>query len=113
MANQRTRLDDEAARAGAADQTGDGVKFEEQLENLESIVTRIDSGELSLEESIDAFERGVKLVRSLNHKLDEVERRVEVLTRGAGGDLKSSAYEGETDVADLGGAAKKEDDVPF
>ena len=82
MANQRTRLDDEAARAGAADQTGDGVKFEEQLENLESIVTRIDSGELSLEESIDAFEHGVKLVRSLNHKLDEVERRVEVLTRG-------------------------------
>jgi exodeoxyribonuclease VII small subunit len=110
MANQRIRLDDEA---DAADQTGDGVKFEEQLENLESIVTRIDSGELSLEESIDAFERGVKLVRSLNHKLDEVERRVEVLTRGAGGDLKSSAYEGETDVADLGGTVKKEDDVPF
>ena len=112
MANQRIRLD-EAARADAPDQTGDGVKFEEQLENLESIVTRIDSGELSLEESIDAFEHGVKLVRSLNHKLDEVERRVEVLTRGAGGDLKSSAYAGETDVAGLGGTAKKEDDVPF
>ena len=110
MANQRIRLDDEA---GAAETPGDSVKFEEQLENLESIVTRIDSGELSLEESIDAFERGVKLVRSLNHKLDEVERRVEVLTRGVGGDLKSSPYAGEADVADLGGAAKKEDDVPF
>ena len=108
MANQRTRPDDEAARAGSADQTGDGVKFEEQLENLESIVTRIDSGELSLEESIDAFEHGVKLVRSLNHKLDEVERRVEVLMRGAGGDLKSSDYEGE-----LPPDAKKDDDVPF
>ncbi|HEY1852437.1 MAG TPA: exodeoxyribonuclease VII small subunit [Candidatus Binataceae bacterium] len=113
MANQRIRLDDEAARATAAEQLADGVKFEDQLENLESIVTRIDSGELSLEESIDAFEHGVKLVRSLNHKLDEVERRVEVLTRGASGDLKSSAYEGETDGADLGSTLKKGDDVPF
>jgi len=82
MANQRIRLNDEAARAGDGEQPEVGVKFEEQLENLESIVTRIDSGELSLEESIDAFERGVKLVRSLNHKLDEVERRVEVLKIG-------------------------------
>src|SRR5277367_3419793 len=113
MANQRIRLDDEAARATAAEQLADGVKFEDQLENLEAIVTRIDSGELSLEESIDAFERGVKLVRSLNHKLDEVERRVEVLMRGAGGDLESSPYESENDAADGDRRAKKDDDVPF
>jgi exodeoxyribonuclease VII small subunit len=113
MANQRTRPNDDAAQANAAEALEEEVKFEDQLENLEAIVTRIDSGELSLEESIDAFERGVKLVRSLNHKLDEVERRVEVLMRGAGGDLEASPYEGENDAADGDRRAKKDDDVPF
>lgn len=108
MANQRTRPNDDVALPNAAEPCADEVKFEDQLENLEAIVTRIDSGELSLEQSIDAFERGVKLVRSLNHKLDEVERRVEVLMRGTGGDLESSPYEGET-----GAPSKKDDDVPF
>jgi exodeoxyribonuclease VII small subunit len=121
MANQRKRSEDETARAGSAlpledavKNPGDGAKFEDQLEDLEAIVTRIDSGELSLEESIAAFESGVGLVRSLNHKLDEVERRVEVLMRGAGGDLKSAPYEGETGAADNGGTKKGDDEeVPF
>jgi len=68
-------------------------KFEEELQDLEGIVTRIDSGELSLEESIGAFERGVALVRSLNQKLDEVEKKVEVLIRDAQGELKSAPYQ--------------------
>ena len=122
MANQRKRSDDDTAQIeagaqaeGAAGGPVDAGKFEDQLESLEAIVTRIDSGELSLEDSIEAFEHGVKLVRSLNHKLDEVERRVEVLMRGAGGDLKSSAYEVETGAEDGGRTTKKGDDeeVPF
>lgn len=64
-------------------------KFEDELKDLEAAVVRIDSGELSLEESIAAFEKGVALVRSLNHKLDEVERKVEVLMRDSEGELKS------------------------
>ncbi len=79
-------------------------KFEEELQDLEAIVTRIDSGELSLEESIGAFERGVALVRSLNQKLDEVEKKVEVLMRDAQGELKTVPYEPapvpETDESD-------------
>jgi len=122
MANQRKRSDDDAAGLSSEMRPEDAAKFpegaakfEDQLENLEDIVTRIDSGELSLEESIEAFERGVGLVRSLNHKLDEVERRVEVLMRGTGGELKSTPYEGETGVADNGGSTKKaeDDEVPF
>ena len=56
-------------------------KFEEELKDLEEIVGKIDSGELTLEDSIGAFERGVALVRSLNQKLDEIEKKVEVLGR--------------------------------
>jgi exodeoxyribonuclease VII small subunit len=122
MANQRKRSGDDIAGAGsempfedAAKSAEGAAKFEDQLENLEDIVTRIDSGELSLEESIEAFERGVGLVRALNHKLDEVERRVEVLMRGTGGELRSTPYEGETGAADNGSSTRKADDdeVPF
>ena len=70
-------------------------KFEEELADLEAVVIRIDSGELSLEDSIDAFERGVGLVRSLNQKLDEAERRVELLLRDVQGGLKTAPYRGE------------------
>ncbi|HLX38591.1 MAG TPA: exodeoxyribonuclease VII small subunit [Candidatus Binataceae bacterium] len=69
-------------------------KFEEELKDLEEIVGRIDSGELSLEDSIGAFERGVALVRSLNQKLDEIEKKVEVLSRNYQGDLRTAPFEG-------------------
>jgi exodeoxyribonuclease VII small subunit len=72
-------------------------KFEEELKDLEEIVGKIDSGELTLEDSIGAFERGVALVRSLNQKLDEIEKKVEVLSRNSHGDLKTAPYEGLDD----------------
>ena len=56
------------------------------------MVARIDSGELSLEESIKAFEQGVALVRSLNQKLDEVEKKIEVLVRDSQGELRTTPY---------------------
>src|ERR1700730_2064118 len=74
-------------------------KFEEELKDLEEIVGKIDSGELTLEDSIGAFERGVALVRSLNQKLDEIEKKVEVLSRNTQGDLRTAAFEGLEDEA--------------
>jgi len=70
-------------------------KFEEEIKDLETLVNQIDSGELTLEESISAFERGVALVKSLNRKLDEVERKVELLTRNSEGRLQSSSLDRE------------------
>jgi len=88
-----------------------GKKFEDELKDLEAIVNQIDSGELSLEESIDAFERGVALVKSLNQKLDEVERKVELLTRNAEGRLDTAPLDKEVDIKSR--RDKDEDDVPF
>ncbi len=65
-------------------------KFEDDLKELEAIVDRLDSGELPLEESIAAFERGVGLVKRLNQRLDEVEKKVEVLVRDAQGELRTT-----------------------
>ena len=98
-------------------------KFEDELKDLEGIVGQIDSGELSLEDSITAFERGVGLVRSLNQKLDEVERKVELLMRNAQGELKTTPYDPVAAGAESGekpddnrkDGRKKDDDedVPF
>jgi exodeoxyribonuclease VII small subunit len=87
-------------------------RFEDELKDLEAIVTQIDSGELTLEESIGAFERGVALVKALNHKLDEVERKVEVLTRNAEGALESAPLDGGDEPARRRGAAAKDEDEP-
>ncbi len=73
-------------------------KFEDELKDLEATVAQIDSGELSLEESIKAFERGVALVRSLNQKLDEAEKKIEVLVRDSQGELRTMPY--RNDVKD-------------
>jgi exodeoxyribonuclease VII small subunit len=86
-------------------------KFEDELKDLETIVSQIDSGELTLEESIGAFARGVMLVKALNHKLDEVERKVELLTRSAGGELRTAAFEESIDEQPAG--AKDDDETPF
>jgi exodeoxyribonuclease VII small subunit len=60
-------------------------RFEDALRDLEGIVEKLETGDLSLEEALGAFEEGVTLVRYLGEKLTEVEKRVEVLTRDQGG----------------------------
>ncbi len=65
------------------------LRFEDALETLERTVQRLESGELSLEESLAAFEEGVALVRVLNEKLAEVEQRVEVLMRDSSGKVRT------------------------
>src|SRR5579862_1438728 len=92
-------------------------KFEEELKELETIVSQIDSGELTLDESIGAFERGVMLVKALNGKLDEVERKVELLTRSAGGELRTASLEpsseSEKNENENSAGAEDDDETPF
>tara|TARA_Y100000588_G_C13943708_1_gene791177 strand:- start:174 stop:434 length:261 start_codon:yes stop_codon:yes gene_type:complete len=54
--------------------------FEAALTELESLVTTLEDGKLSLERSLELFERGVKLSRYCHTKLEEAEKRIEVLT---------------------------------
>ncbi len=58
----------------------DAPSFEESLGELEALVERMESGELSLEESLSAFERGIALTRSCQQALQAAEQRVEILT---------------------------------
>ncbi|MBI1864220.1 MAG: exodeoxyribonuclease VII small subunit [Nitrospirae bacterium] len=60
-------------------------KFEQALKRLEQIVDSLEGGALSLEESLKVFEEGVKLARLCARKLEEAERKVEILTIDAAG----------------------------
>lgn len=59
----------------------DEVKdFETALAELEGIVKTLEEGDLSLERSLQLFERGVQLSRYCHQRLEEAERRIEILT---------------------------------
>ena len=57
------------------------VNFEKSLEQLESLVNEMEQGSLSLEDSMKAFEAGVKLARSCQQALAEAEHKVEMLSQ--------------------------------
>jgi exodeoxyribonuclease VII small subunit len=59
----------------------DGPAFESSMAELESLIARIESGELGLEEAIAAYERGVGLIQRCRAVLGVAEQRVEALTR--------------------------------
>jgi len=58
-----------------------GKTFEASLEALEQIVRELERGDLSLERSLELFERGIKLSRECQERLSQAERRIEVLLR--------------------------------
>lgn len=71
-------------------------KFEVALEELEGVVEQLETGELALEESLAAFEKGVGLVKYCNQKLAEVEKKVELLVKDKEGKLQFRALVGVT-----------------
>jgi len=62
-------------------------RFEEALGELEKLVRRLEQGELPLEDSLAAFERGMQLVKLLGERLTRIEQRVEVLLKTDAGTL--------------------------
>jgi exodeoxyribonuclease VII small subunit len=69
-------------------------KFEDALEKLEDIVRKMESGDMPLDEALKSFEEGIKIIRFCSAKLDETERRVEMLL-GKEDSLQVKRFEGE------------------
>lgn len=69
--------------------------FEKALENLEELVSSMENGELSLEDSLKAFERGIKLTRECQTALKDAEQKVQVLINEEG-DTEDMESEGES-----------------
>ncbi len=67
-------------------------RFEDALNKLEKIVSQLEDGDISLEESLKLFEEGIRLSRICNQKLDEVEKKVEILIKGEDGSIRAKPF---------------------
>ena len=77
--------------------------FEDALRRLEAIVRSLEEGDLPLDSSLKLFEEGVGLTRQCAARLDEAQRKIEVLTRTEEGDLKLVPFEtAEPETGDEG-----------
>ncbi len=68
-------------------------KFEDALEKLEKIVSQLEEGDISLEDSLKLFEEGIRLSRICNQKLDEAEKRVDILLKGKDGEMMKEPFD--------------------
>ncbi|MDI7245999.1 MAG: exodeoxyribonuclease VII small subunit [Bacillota bacterium] len=74
------------------------IDFEKAMEELEETVSRLEAGELGLEESLEAFERGMALVKVCRNKLDEAETKIAKLVETKGGELVTEPFHLEEDA---------------
>ena len=68
--------------------------FEKALSQMEGIVEKLESGELSLEESLKRFEEGMKLAQTLGKRLEDASRKVEILLKDPEGGSKREEFQG-------------------
>lgn len=73
------------------------MNFEDAMSKLESEVRKLESGNMSLDDSIASFEEAVKLVRVCNEKLEGAERRVRILTESADGVITDMDFDSENE----------------
>ena len=76
-------------------------EFEKSFQQLEKIVQRLESEELSLDESLELFEQGISLSRFCHQKLEQIEKKIELILADAKGEPVTEPFEPEEeDVED-------------
>lgn len=85
-------------------------KFEKDLEKLESIVESLEEGGLPLDASIKKFEEGIKLAKRCEEALSSAEKKIEILTKNAAGEVKSEPFEGNDETEDPSGEEEEEEE---
>ncbi|MFT6285080.1 MAG: exodeoxyribonuclease VII small subunit [Arenicella sp.] len=58
----------------------ESLTFEQSMQELESLVTKMEQGDLPLEDALQSFERGIQLARQSQQKLKDAEQKVQILT---------------------------------
>lgn len=82
----------------------DKLTFEQALARLESIVQAIEQGKVGLQESIQQYEAGMRLIRRCRSILNDAEQTIQKLQLSAEGELTAESFE-----PDAGGAATQDD----
>jgi exodeoxyribonuclease VII small subunit len=83
------------------------TSFEDALQELEDVANKLEGGELGLDDSIKEFEKGIKLARYCQQKLEEAERKIEILQKGADGEVKPGRVAVKPDTGEI----EDEDDL--
>lgn len=77
------------------------LTFEDALDELEAIASKLESGELTLEQSIQYYERGVQLAQFCRQKLEEAERKIEVLQKQPDGSVQKKSVKVKEDTGEI------------
>lgn len=67
--------------------------FEDNLKELEEVATKLEAENLGLDEAIEEFEKGMKLSKECTKKLDEAEKRINILVENENGDVIEEKFE--------------------
>lgn len=68
------------------------LSFEEAMKELESVVVSLENGDLTLEDALGMFEKGIKLTALCNKKLDTAEKKISVLLENKDGTFKEKDF---------------------
>ena len=68
------------------------IKFEDAIASLEDAVRLLESGSLSLDESLEKYEEAIKYVRICSEKLEKAEQKVKILIEGADGTVTDAPF---------------------
>ncbi len=77
------------------------INFEKAMSKLEEIATNLEEGNLSLDESIKQFEKGMQLAKFCREKLDEAERKIEILQKGDDGRITKKQVDINKDTGEI------------
>ena len=67
--------------------------FEDAINELKVIIEKLEGGNLSLEESLTLFEKGTQLINLCHKKLNEVEKKIEILVEGTNGEVTRKEFD--------------------
>ena len=73
----------------------DNKNFEEMIENLEQIAKDLESGNLSLDESVKKFEEGMEISKECSKILEDAEKKITILTKDSEGNIEEECFDAE------------------
>ena len=74
------------------------IDFEKTMEELEKIVEKMENGDMTLDESIKWFQKGMELSRLCSKRLDEVEKKITILLEDENGKLTEKSFIEQEDI---------------
>lgn len=78
------------------------AEFEKSVKDLETIIEKLNGGELTLKESIELYEKGIKLAKSMEKQLDDTEKKINIILEGKEEPFDNSKQRAKSKQMELG-----------